>query len=232
MKNLLSVFLLLLSVLMYSQTKNFIDQPYIETSAESDTLVIPDRIYLKITISENDTKNKKSVEELENQMVQKLSSLGIDINKQLLMNDLRSGYKKYIIKSTDIMKTKSYDLVIYDGLTAGKVIQELEKIDISNIQLIKTQSSQKDKILNDLKRKAIIKAKKNATLLANSIGQKVSTAIFISDFETTNSESNLFVNTALGYNKNKSEDNDFQPSDLNFRKIPFSSGVSVKFKLE
>lgn len=234
MKSLFSLILLLSFAFAFSQSKNFIDQPYIETSAEADTLVIPDRIYLKITISENDTKNKKSVEELETLMVQKLSSLGIDVNKQLLMNDLKSGYKKYIIKSTDIMKTKSYDLVVYDGLTAGKVIQELENIDVSNIQLIKTQSSQQEKILADLKRKAIIKAKKNANLLASSIGQKASTALFISDIVIDIKSSNLYLNTTLGYNNNryKAEESEFQPADLNFRKIGFSSGVSVKFKLE
>jgi len=234
MKSLFSLILLLSFAFAFSQSKNFIDQPYIETSAEADTLVIPDRIYLKITISENDTKNKKSVEELETIMVQKLSSLGIDVNKQLLMNDLKSGYKKYVIKSTDIIKTKSYDLVVYDGLTAGKVIQELENIDVSNIQLIKTQSSQQEKILADLKRKAIIKAKKNANLLASSIGQKASAALFISDIVIDVKSSNSYLNTTLGYNNNryKAEESEFQPADLNFRKIGFSSGVSVKFKLE
>ena len=68
MKKLTLLFLIILSSKSISQTKNFIDLPYIETSARVDTLVIPDRIYLKIIISEKDTKNEKSVEELENLM--------------------------------------------------------------------------------------------------------------------------------------------------------------------
>ena len=43
----------------FSQTKNFIDQAYIETSAKVDTLVTPDRIFLTILITEKDTKGKK-----------------------------------------------------------------------------------------------------------------------------------------------------------------------------
>ena len=50
---------------IFSQEKNFIDLPYLETSAKCDTLVTPDRIFLKIVISEKDTKGKISVEELE-----------------------------------------------------------------------------------------------------------------------------------------------------------------------
>lgn len=232
MKNLLSIIALCIVSFVFSQTKNFIDQPYLETSAEADTLVIPDRIYLKITISENDTKNKKSVEELENIMVQKLKNLGIDTNKQLLMNDLASNYKKYILKTSDVMKTKSYDLLVFDGLTAGKVIQELENEDISNIQLLKTQHSQEEKILADLKKRAIIKAKKNANNIANAIGQKAGNAIFISDSKINlNLNSNAFLNTSFGYNAPKQKE-EFEPADLNFRKIGFSASLSATFKLE
>jgi uncharacterized protein YggE len=232
MKNLLSIIALCIVSFVFSQTKNFIDQPYLETSAKADTLVIPDRIYLKITISENDTKNKKSVEELENIMVQKLKNLGIDTNKQLLMNDLASNYKKYILKTSDVMKTKSYDLLVFDGLTAGKVIQELENEDISNIQLLKTQHSQEEKILADLKKRAIIKAKKNANNIANAIGQKVGNAIFISDSKINlNLNSNAFLNTSFGYNAPKQKE-EFEPADLNFRKIGFSASLSATFKLE
>lgn len=232
MKNLLSIIALCIVSFVFSQTKNFIDQPYLETSAEADTLVIPDRIYLKITISENDTKNKKSVEELENIMVQKLKNLGIEINKQLLMNNLASNYKKYVLKTSDVMKTKSYDLLVFDGLTAGKVIQELENEDISNIQLLKTQHSQEEKILADLKKRAIIKAKKNANNIANAIGQKVGNAIFISDSKINlNLNSNAFLNTSFGYNAPKQKE-EFEPADLNFRKIGFSASLSATFKLE
>lgn len=232
MKILLSIIALCIVSFVFSQTKNFIDQPYLETSAEADTLVIPDRIYLKITISENDTKNKKSVEELENIMVQKLKNLGIDTNKQLLMNNLASNYKKYVLKTSDVMKTKSYDLLVFDGLTAGKVIQELENEDISNIQLLKTQHSQEEKILADLKKRAIIKAKKNANNIANAIGQKVGNAIFISDSKINlNLNSNAFLNTSFGYNAPKQKE-EFEPADLNFRKIGFSVSLSATFKLE
>ena len=77
------VFILLLFITKnFSQTKNFIDLPYIETSAKVDTLVTPDRIFLTILITEKDTKNRTSVEELESKMNLKLKSLGIITEKQ------------------------------------------------------------------------------------------------------------------------------------------------------
>ena len=88
----------------FSQSKNFIDQPYLETSVKTDTLVSPNQIYLSILISEKDTRGKISVEKLENKMAVKLKSLGIDLNKQLSLLDLSSNFKKYFLKADDIQK--------------------------------------------------------------------------------------------------------------------------------
>ena len=95
----------------FSQVKNFIDQPYIETSAKVDTLVTPDIIYLNILITEVDTKGKISVEELENRMAERLKLLGINLEEQLTLSDLSSNFKKYFLKGQDVFKSKSYSLL-------------------------------------------------------------------------------------------------------------------------
>ena len=57
MKNvLLTLALLVMGLTSYSQSKNFLDVPYLETSARVDTLVTPDKIYLSITIQEKDSR--------------------------------------------------------------------------------------------------------------------------------------------------------------------------------
>ena len=137
----LVIFLLITGFKNYGQNKNFIDQPYLETTARVDTLVIPDRIYLSIRITEADTKGKTSVEKLENKMADKLESLGIDIEKQLTLSDLASNFKKYFLRKTDVQKDKEYSLLVYDAVMAGKVILGLESIGISNVNLTKTEYS-------------------------------------------------------------------------------------------
>ena len=120
--------LMLLPIIALSQTKNFLDTPYLETSARIDTLVTPDKIYLNITIQEKDSKGRKSVEEQENKMAQRLKGLGIDIDKQLTIKDLASNYKKYFLRSKEVLKSKQYSLLVYDGLTAGKVMAAFGRI--------------------------------------------------------------------------------------------------------
>ena len=48
--------------------------------------------------NEKDTKDKKSIEELEILMEERLKSIGIDIKKQLTLNDLASNFKKYFLR--------------------------------------------------------------------------------------------------------------------------------------
>ena len=234
MKKLSLLLLLIITTKSTSQSKTFIDLPYIETSAKVDTLVIPDRIYLNILISEKDTKGKMAVEELEIKMYEKLTSLGINIEKQLSLNDLASNYKKYFIKQQDILKNKNYTLVLYNAVSSGAVLVGLEEIEISNVVLEKTEYSKAEQLLLILKSKAIEKAKNQANAMTKPLNQKVGSAIFISDFNNEISRglagavSGLRIRGASSI----STKNGYAPADIEFEKIKIATELNVKFKLE
>ena len=48
-----------------AQSRNFIDQPYLETTVKVDTLVVPDQIFMSIYINEGEDRNKISLEKQE-----------------------------------------------------------------------------------------------------------------------------------------------------------------------
>ncbi|MEG0188985.1 SIMPL domain-containing protein [Algoriella sp.] len=226
------LFLLLISNSVFSQTKSFIDLPYVETTVKVDTLVIPDRIYLTIVISEKDTKGKISVEELEKRMANKLTSIGIDLSKQLSLNDLSSNFKKYFLKQQEVLKAKSYTLLVYDAKTAGKVIVELENTEISNVFLEKTEYSKIEQLKLELKSKAILKAKINAKFMTEPLGQKVGKVIFISD---NNNVSNSFSGQVAGLQirgMNAFKESKFEPLDIEFQKIKVETELNAKFIIE
>lgn len=213
-----------------AQTKNYIDQPYIETTAMVDSLVTPDEIYLSILISEQDNKGKTSVEELEQKMASTLKNLGVDIDKQLMLIDLASNFKSYFLRQKDVHKSKSYNLLVYDGLTAGKVIQALERIDIAHVSIDRIEYSKIEQLQLELKTKAILKAKTNATYLANPIGQEVGKAIHITDQFRNYSYANV-QNSNLKFRATADMEQSDTPLDIDFEKIKVSSSVSVKFAL-
>jgi len=233
MKNLgLLLSLLIISMSGYSQTKNFIDQPYLETTARVDTLVTPNRIFLSILISEKDTKGKISAEELENKMADKLKSMGINLEKQLTLSDLSSNFKKYFLRQQDVLKSKSYSLVVYDAQTAGKVIVGLEDIGISNVKLEKTEYSKIEELKLELKSRAVLKAKNNGEAMLKPLNQKLGNAIFISDLNmnVTYPLQGRVAGLKIAYSSNA--EHEFKPIAIEFKKIKVESGVRVTFKIE
>lgn len=63
---------------LHAQQKNFIDQPYLEVTGEADTMITPDQVFLFISLSERDTKNRTTTEELEAKMKEALEKLEIE----------------------------------------------------------------------------------------------------------------------------------------------------------
>lgn len=234
MRTIYSIVFLLIthSFIGNAQTKNFIDQPFIETRAKVDTLVTPDKIYLTIIITEKDTKGKTSVEELENLMAKKLISLGVDLDKQLSLSDVSSNFKKYFLKRQDILKSKSFTLIVYNGLMAGKVMVALESNNISNVYLEKMEYSKMNELELILKGRAIKKAHKNASIMSNSLNQQVGKALFISDLGNNMNYYNAKSNKIRIRGVSAMNDESFNPIDIDFEKIKVESQVLVKFKLE
>ncbi|MNR39708.1 hypothetical protein D3C85_1579400 [compost metagenome] len=62
-KSLLALFALL-TINSFSQTKNSIDKPYIESSGKADTLVIPNKIWINVLLMEKDFKGKSLLKTL------------------------------------------------------------------------------------------------------------------------------------------------------------------------
>ncbi len=130
-----SVLYLTFTISAFSQTKNFIDQPYIEVNGYADTLVTPNQIFIKIVISEKDSRNKLSLEEQENKMITILNSLNIKTETDLTTSDMLSNYKFYFLKAKDILKTKEYILKVNNATMASDVFIQLENIGISNTSI-------------------------------------------------------------------------------------------------
>ena len=225
----LFAFLFMTGLMSFGQSKNFIDQPYLETTAQVDTLVTPDRIYLSILITEADTKRKISVEKLENKMADKLKELGINTEEQLALADLASNFKKYFLRKVDIQKDKEYSLLVYDAVTAGKVIMELESIGISNVTLIKTEYSKLEKLKIDLRQSAVGVAKIQAEAMVLPLEQKLGPALLISDLNT--GLQNRYQAEMIEVKMIKDGNAD-QPIGVEFEKIKVESTVNVKFAIQ
>ncbi len=228
-KIFIPIITLLFSTSIFAQTKTFLDVPYLETSAQVDTLVTPDKIYLNITIQEKDSKGRVSVEEQENKMAQRLKALGVDLDKQLVIKDLSSNFEKYFLRGKEVLKSKQYSLLIYSGKQAADVLVALEQLDIANAFFERTEYSKMDELELELKTRAVKKTKQKADALTKPLGQKVGLAIHIVD----NSQPYYpRYDKAIMMEANvRSFKESEEPLDIDFEKIKVETKVNVKFAL-
>lgn len=217
----------------FAQSRNFIDQPYLETTVKVDTLVVPDQIFMSIYINEGEDRNKISLEKQEKKMAVVLEGLGIDLKKQLKLQDLSSDFKNYFLKRKNVLKSKIYRLEVFDAVTAGQVLIALEAKGISNVQLIKTAYSKIKQLQIQIKSKAILKAKKVAEALTTPLNQTLGKAIYIRD-EYYNSQvyrDNRMAITAETVEEDSADKKFQKPIDIEFSKIKLQTVVSVKFAI-
>lgn len=235
MKQLTILALLLFTIFTAnSQTKNFIDQPYIEVNGSADTLVTPNEIYIRIILSEKDTRDRVSIEELEQKMVDSLKGMGLDTEKHLTTSDMTSNFKTYLLKSKDVIKTKIYTLKVTDAVTASKVFMKLEEIGISNTLIERVDHSDLNNLKNKMRAKAILDAKDRAIALTKPLNQTVGFAINIID--TDNNISQQLQGRMAGIQIrgiSTIQNNGYMDlPKIEFEKIKVTAGINAKFILK
>lgn len=226
--------LLLFCSMAFAQQKNFLDRPYLETAAMADTLVVPDRIYMNIVLNESDSKGKKSVEDLEKILEEKLKGLNIDIQKDLTLATMSSDFERYFLIGQKINKTKMYSLLVHDAVTSSKVLLVLEDAGISNVIVARQEFSGQEKLMGLLKAKAMTKAKSNAQIMAIQGNKKVGEVLFITDLLDTGNQQNFTGTIVLRGISSLYGNRAPEPIPLvtDYQKIKFQVQVGVAFALE
>lgn len=235
MKKSFLIFVMFFVWNLFSAQKNFLDQPYIEVGASVDTLVVPDRIYVSITLNEADSKNKKSVEEQEKQLETILKKLKINTDKDLSVLGYSSDFKKYFLKGQNILKTKKYSLLVRDAYTLGNVIISLEEAGISNTEVEKVEYSKYKELLLELKSEAVKRSRITADKLVKPLNQKAGKALYIYANESQDmygEESLVFYRAADPIEASKISASEEFLRKLDFQKMRFSATVNIKYQLD
>jgi uncharacterized protein YggE len=229
-KQKLTVLLVLTCIFGQSQTKNFIDQPFIEVNGSADTLVTPNEIFIRILLSEKDTRDRIPLEEIEKKMVNALKGLALDTEKDLTTADINSNFKYYLLKSKDVIKTKLYILKVADAVMASQVFIKMEELEISNTSIERVDHSDIENIKNILRTNAIADAKTRSMALTKALNQSVGQAIHISEADSQQLQGNVSGIRIRGLSSIKNGSNELPKID--FEKIKVTVNVNAKFILK
>jgi len=231
MKKLLIISLvLLISAITSAQEKNFLDVNYVEVTTKADTEVVPDKIYLSVIISEKENKGKISVEKQEKDMIKILREIGIDAEKNLSVSDMTGFYQKYILRKNQILAEKQYQLIVPSAEVMAKVFASLESVGISDIKIIKSEVSDIDRVKEEIMKKAALKARKQADIIAGALGREIDRVVYFQSYDNFGSAATRYARQeVLAYSKVADTEEEVVPE---FEKIRVEHTIYVRFSLK
>lgn len=198
---------------------------YVEINSSADTLVVPNKFRISITISEAPSKGKTTIASLEKSLATALRASGVDIKQQLVI----TGQSSADGKRKDIYQYKNYLLTLNDPQMVETVFNELQANGIADASL--SQSTRTD--MKELQALVRVKAMKNAQMtaaeLAAAVGQTIGKAILIQSYSSSPD-----VVLLRGYAAAKSGNaiQDEAMPELKFNDVRINQNVTVRFVLE
>ncbi len=214
---------------LFAQTPATGEKPYIEIMGTAETEIVPDEIFVSITLQErSENREKLSIAKQEEQLKQSLKELGIDLSL-LTLNSADADYRRYKAIKTDVIISKSYVLKLSSAEQLSRVYEKLDKINVLDAYVMRVSHSKMQQFEKETRIKAIKAAKEKVDYLLEAIGQKAGNAIYINE-QNTNHYNPMPRTMAINavYQSNKMLDDE---SEISFRKIKITSSFLVKYEI-
>lgn len=217
---------LMLTTSLYAQQTSVMDQPYIEVSGQAEVEVVPDKIYVQITI-DGDSKGQETVLQQEKEMEQRFDALGIDVEKKLVVQELFNS----ALKSNKVTTFKMYRLEVNSATQLAHVFQALQAIGIAQAEIESVDVSNKEELIQKIRAEAAQNARQNALVLANALGQELGKALYVQDYSTSPYEYMNMSTRDYAMAEVREVVAEVAPV-LEFQKVTFNSSVRVRFLLK
>lgn len=170
--------------------------------------IVPDEIYMSVTLSEY-TKDKKkfAIEELEKNLVNFIEKVTSTEKKDIKMDNMSAYVLSMKRKNKDEVITKSYDVKFKNAQQVYMLYSVMDSLGISKAYVSKYSHSKMDEYKKQIKINAIKAAKEKSEYLLFAIGEKPGKALSvteISGFVSVNDgayngrENNYYSNSSCG----------------------------------
>jgi hypothetical protein len=207
--------------------------PYIEVSGTSEMDVVPDELFITITLMERmEGKEKITIDKQETDLKKNLKELNIDL-ANLTLNNANADYRTVRRKDKDVMISKSYVLKVSNTEALSKVYERLDKMNAYDAYISKYTCSKIQEFQKENRIKAIKAAQDKATYLLVAIGQQAGQPIQITETENYVEDGQggyrpmmnkmMLSNTVVADGSTTSEES------ISFRKIKIRASFQAKF---
>ncbi|WP_044172765.1 SIMPL domain-containing protein [Flectobacillus major] len=190
MKKILFLFATILSTLHFTQAQNNMNQPpikKIEVTGTAEEEVLPDKIYVSITLKEyfkeKDNKNRVDILVLEQQLQKAVADAGVP--KESLVVGGINGYREWWgrKKPTNFLENKTYTLLLPNLSKIDAILNRVDEKGILSTNIERFEYSKIDALKKEVKIKALQAAKEKASYLLAGIGEQLGEALEIYEID-------------------------------------------------
>ncbi|MBI2258241.1 MAG: SIMPL domain-containing protein [Flavobacteriia bacterium] len=234
MKKLLFYLFILSSI--FGNTQNIHEIPYIEVNGVSELEIIPDEIYVSITLRERiENKERITLEIQEKNVRELLKKININAEK-LSLEDANSDQVKLRIKQKEVLSKVTYSLKLSTAKEVNDLFNGLYEIKIYDAYISKVYHSKMEEFKRDLRIKAIKEAKEKAIYLTNAIGNSIGKPLIINESYPISFDSFNMSNRAFSMDMRPESEMSSKSyeghEEMSFKKIKLQSTVYIKYELK
>jgi uncharacterized protein len=224
MKKIIFISLLFISLSALAQVEYPCFVRYIDVTGTAEMAIVPDRIVLRIILSEAENKDKVSLSRLEKQLLATIENLKIPLSN-LRVDDAASFFHKGFFTGKNIYSQKTYELQVDNAASIGKVLEALEKVSISNISIKNIDHSKIEEYKKQVKIDATKSAKNKAQYMLAAVEEEIGKTIYIKEIET-------FYQLPEYANMRTNMVNNEEDYEIGFKKIEIKYSVNVRFEIK
>lgn len=178
--------LILAAILAFSFTIKAQDtktEHSIKVIGTAEMEIVPDEIYMSVTLREYTNKEKKkfTIEELEKNLVNYIEKVTATDKKDIKMDNMSAYVLSMKRKNKDEVITKSYDVKFKNSQQVYLLYSVMDSLGISKAFVSKYSHSKMDEYKKQIKINAIKAAREKANYLMEAIGEKAGKAISVTE---------------------------------------------------
>ena len=205
----------------------------IEVMGNAETEVVPDIIYVGISLQEYFNGNKKmaDIDELEKHLQNAVIKAGIP-KENLMVNNVSSyNYTWEKKKNPNFVASKQYRLKLSDISKFNEIIASIDPKAIRSTNIEGYEHSRILEYKKDLRKKALQAAQEKATYLVETLNDKIGDALEINVIDADNNPIQpMHANAMLRYNAEDAAAS--VPADISFHTIKLNAQVRVVFEVK
>ena len=214
-------------------------QRTINVSGSSKMEIIPDQIFVQVTLQEYSKKNgeKVDIETIRNQFLTACKNIGladtaVSVQSYSGWDNNYWWYRKNKKQNPDMKANITYEIMLSSVSKMDELVDKMDDAATQNFTISRVWHSKMEEYKKQLKIAAIKAAKDKAEYLSAAIGEEVGHAITINDPGEVNiyPQTIMYANTNVGapaYDKAESA-----PMNVDFKKIKLQFEVNVVFELK